>query len=84
MPWNEIEATGFTIIAKLRDVVGSGRRPQLPPGSGPAPAGYAELMEHCWESGPEERPTFGEIDKRVTAMRSGPKRVGSRLGSTKL
>ena len=42
------------------------KRPDVKPGSLPAPISL--LMRECWQSLPELRPPFEEIDRRLNAM----------------
>eukprot|EP00040_Diaphanoeca_grandis_P034701 m.216423 g.216423 ORF g.216423 m.216423 type:complete len:1123 (+) comp33207_c7_seq3:167-3535(+) len=57
-PWDEVEGDGIQFTAKLTELVGQGQRPQLPQNCEDAPRGYATMMEQCWSTSPDDRPSF--------------------------
>ena len=56
----------FRTIWDIRSAVEQGTRPPIP---ADMPASYASLMEACWSSVQEHRPTFSEIVARLPAVR---------------
>ena len=43
-------------------------RPILPNDGEEYPAGMIDLMKDCWENSPENRPSFGEIKRRIRRL----------------
>ena len=72
IPWNDVDATNpIEFEQKLRNLLHSGVRPDIP-AVPEAPAAFVELMEHCWETFPGERPSFHAIVDRMAPWPSEP------------
>lgn len=82
-PWGEIVENGVNFVTALTELVTSGVRPRLPDtdqvssGSDRSgrkqakvpPTGYAELMNECWASQAEKRPSFSVVVSRLSKIR---------------
>lgn len=72
VPWDEITESGAHFTDKLTELVTSGVRPKLPDhvpdGAIVAPRGYQELVEACWATKPEERPTFVAVLTQLAGL----------------
>eukprot|EP00037_Helgoeca_nana_P029999 m.366293 g.366293 ORF g.366293 m.366293 type:complete len:997 (-) comp28093_c0_seq7:285-3275(-) len=60
-PWSEIAQNGIQFCSKLIELVSKGVRPQRPPGCESAPEGYHDLMEICWKTQADRRPSMSVV-----------------------
>ena len=55
-------------LADFFEIVDNGYRPADAKGYKKPPARWKKLMNECWQSNPEERPTAGKCNKEITAL----------------
>jgi serine/threonine protein kinase len=60
-PWSEIAQDGIQFCSKLIELVSKGVRPQRPPGCESAPEGYHDLMDICWNTQADRRPSMSVV-----------------------
>lgn len=75
MPFDD---RSFCWIDDVGQAVQSGIRPTI---EQPAPADYVILIENCWHTNPDMRPTFREVTTRLSQMTRGQIASAAHLSS---